>query len=163
MDPGVRYAGLEAVAGVCSDCGRGLFRKTGDLAPECGISNVVMVAPAARPFQFCASALEHLFVTRPALQCGASEPAEFPSQVRVAQYWCVKGSRVSGSCPGAQGCMRVDRLCASKDVAQGDIEKGRAFRGAGLGACFNGVARAFMSSYEDGNVGGRCGGVGLVW
>lgn len=59
--------------------------------------------------------------------------------------------------------MGIQRLGTAKEVAQKNIQVSRAFRGASFSTGLDGVTTALLGGNEDGEVGGRGGGIGLVW
>jgi hypothetical protein len=162
VGPGVGEAGLERVARVAADGGRGVLGERGDLAPDARVAQRVLVARLGAPQELGAAAALHLLVAGPALQHGAREAVGLPLEVRVAQDGRVEGERVGGARARPQRAVCVERLGTAKQVAQLGVDIGVGLGGAGLSARLDGVVAALVGGDVDVDVGGRGGGIGRV-
>ncbi|KAB8338811.1 hypothetical protein FH972_021755 [Carpinus fangiana] len=150
--PGVAEGGLEAVAGVGADGGRGGFGEAGDLAPQGGVGELVAMTSGGEELEAGEGAALGLLVAGPGFVGGGGEAAEFEAQIRVAEYGGLDASGVGGASAGAVARVGIEALGAAKDVAQKEVEVYGAVVGAGPGTGAGDEARLFSHRDEDGQV-----------
>lgn len=135
----MRETGLERVAGLGSNGGRGVLRETGDLSPDTRVAELVAMSGLRSPLELGVSTAQDLLVACPALEGRASEAVELELEIWVAEDGAVEGEGVGGSCAGSERTVGIQCLGAAEEVSELRVDVGISFGRSDFGTGLDGV------------------------